>query len=60
MKPAICHVAIDTPLRRLFDYRLPGSPEGAPPGVRVRVPFGRRQVTGIVVGHSATNDVPPG
>ena len=58
MKPGFCQVAIDTPLRRLFDYRLPNPPASAPPGVRVRVPFGRQMVTGIVVAHSPTTDVP--
>ena len=47
----ILRIAVDTPLRRLFDY-LP--PTHAPlqdalkPGVRVRVPFGRRQLVGIL------------
>lgn len=52
--PPILRIAIPSPLRRLFDY-LP--PEGMdpllaaelPPGVRVRVPFGPRQLTGILV-----------
>jgi primosomal protein N' (replication factor Y) (superfamily II helicase) len=38
------------PVRGLFTYRLP--PEfslGAAPGMRVRVPFGRRELTGFVV-----------
>jgi len=58
MKPGFCQVAIDTPLRRLFDYRLPEPPEAALPGARVRVPFGRQRVTGVVVSHSATTEVP--
>jgi len=49
--PAILRVALDVPLRRLFDY-LP--PPGAAssrlrPGVRVRVPFGRQQLVGFVI-----------
>ena len=45
----ILRVAVPSPLRRLFDYLPPE--EGAPPlpGCRVRVSFGRRQVTGLVV-----------
>ena len=51
----VCQVAIETPLRRLFDYRL--SPH-AHPGARVRVPFGRQHVVGIVVAHAPNTDVP--
>jgi hypothetical protein len=49
-------VALDMPLRRVFDYLPPvqaaSAIESAPPraGVRVRVPFGRRQLIGILVG----------
>ena len=49
----ILQIALDTPLRRIFDYRPPAHLQGmaAPPlGVRVRVPFGRRQLIGILVG----------
>ena len=52
----ILQIALDTPLRRVFDYRPPahflgGGAQGAPqPGVRVRVPFGRRQLIGMLVG----------
>ncbi|HLW25305.1 MAG TPA: DEAD/DEAH box helicase, partial [Steroidobacteraceae bacterium] len=60
----IWQIALDTPLRRLFDYLpvQPGAmyesagtshPPSPPPGVRVRVPFGRRQMVGILVGTSA-------
>ena len=50
----ILKVALDTPLRRVFDYRPPpqgADAVGAPPlGVRVRVPFGRRHLIGVLVG----------
>jgi len=43
-------VAIAVPVRRLFTYRVPETLEGEiRPGVRVRVPFGRRRVEGTVV-----------
>ena len=55
----ILQVAIDTPLRRVFDYLAPlhaaaasaGATDGPrpQPGVRVRVPFGRSMKLGIVV-----------
>jgi primosomal protein N' (replication factor Y) len=58
----IWQIALDTPLRRVFDY-LPVEPTPAlpvPAGVRVRVPFGRRQLVGVLVGTSATSSLPPG
>jgi len=55
-------VALDTPLRRLFDYLPPASPEGASdprPGMRVRVPFGRRRLVGTVVAVADSSELPP-
>jgi primosomal protein N' (replication factor Y) len=49
--PKVLRVALDTPLRRLFDYLPPaGSETRALPavGVRVRVPFGRQRLIGLV------------
>ena len=46
--PAI-QVAVPTPLHGLFDYRRAPDSE-LQPGCRVRVPFGRRQLVGIVMG----------
>lgn len=56
----ILRLALPSPLRRLFDYRAPaGVPRAAlQPGVRLRVPFGNRQVIGILVELCATSDVP--
>ena len=53
-------VAIDTPLRRTFDYRLPAEMAGGDiaPGQRVLVPFGRRRVVGIVIECRESSDVP--
>jgi primosomal protein N' (replication factor Y) (superfamily II helicase) len=53
-----CQVALDTPLRRLFDYRLPLEFAAAQPGARVRVPFGRQQLVGILVRRLPGSDVP--
>ncbi len=58
----ILQIALDTPLRCVFDYRPPAdltdSPDGALPlGVRVRVPFGRRRMIGILVGITAKSAV---
>lgn len=48
----IAQVALDTPLPRIFDYRIPaGCPLGMDDiGRRVRVSFGRRECWGILVG----------
>jgi len=46
-------VALPLPLRRNFTYRVPENLEPPPPGVRVRVPFGERVLTGVVVPASA-------
>jgi primosomal protein N' (replication factor Y) len=72
--PLILQVALDTPLRQTFDYLLPvdverpaadgpaadGRVPGSPlkPGIRVRVPFGRRHLIGILVGISRSSSVP--
>jgi primosomal protein N' (replication factor Y) len=56
----ILQIAIDTPLRRVFDYLPPASPAPALPllGVRVLVPFGRQRLIGILVGIVAESAVP--
>lgn len=56
-KKTILKVAIQTPLRRVFDYLLPDeiNCSALKPGIRIKVPFGRREVIGIlldVVDHS--------
>jgi primosomal protein N' (replication factor Y) (superfamily II helicase) len=56
----ILRVALDTPLRRLFDYLAPAAP-GANPvavGARVEVPFGRQRLVGVIVDRVATSDLP--
>ena len=54
-------IAIPSPLRRLFDY-LP-EPETSlnnsyQPGLRVLVPFGNRQVVGVLISTTSETDVP--
>lgn len=51
IKVLALRVAIPTPLRRTFDY-LPSKnidPSTLLPGIRIRVPFGRRDVIGILL-----------
>ncbi len=58
-KPAILRVALDTPLRRLFDYLPPPDAQYPPDvGTRVRVPFGRQRLTGVVHSHTDRSEVP--
>ena len=62
MTPAcVFRVALDTPLKRLFDYLAPAAGLFAAPispGMRVRVPFGRQQLVGIVMEVATSTDVP--
>ncbi len=60
---SILRLAIPSPLRRHFDYLPPPGMDEAGvaalrPGIRVRVPFGRREVTGYLLGTHATSDAP--
>ncbi|WP_019626030.1 primosomal protein N' [Thioalkalivibrio sp. ALJT] len=57
--PRIARIALDRPLDRLFDYRLPeaATPQ---PGQRIRAPFGRGTAIGVVVELAASSEVPPG
>ena len=56
-QPTILQVALDTPLRRLFDYSAGDEPVTV--GCRVRVPFGRQTLVGVVVGLADTSALPP-
>jgi len=55
LEPLIIRVAVPSPLRRLFDYLAPANidknqaEQELQPGCRVLVPFGRRQVTGLII-----------
>ena len=59
----ILQIALDTPLRRVFDYRPPANwvdpPSHPTPclGARVRVPFGRQRLIGILVGIAAESAI---
>jgi primosomal protein N' (replication factor Y) len=50
-KPLIIRVAVPSPLRRTFDYLVPDSLASSAPqrGCRVAVPFGKREVIGLVI-----------
>lgn len=59
----IYHVAIPSPLRRLFDYLSPEQLQNSScskilqPGIRVFVPFGKRELVGIIVGNSKKSSI---
>jgi primosomal protein N' (replication factor Y) len=57
----IFRVALDTPVRHLFDYLpVPGAATGAAAvGARVRVPFGRQRLVGLVVGAADSTALNP-
>jgi len=57
----ILRVALDTPLRRLFDYLPPTVVTDTPRAVlgsRVRVPFGRQRLIGLVVEVADSSEIP--
>jgi primosomal protein N' (replication factor Y) len=55
---AILRIALDTPLRRLFDYLPPENVPAPVIGARVRVPFGRQRLVGVVISHAAVSELP--
>jgi primosomal protein N' (replication factor Y) len=60
MTTGVLGVAVDAPLRRLFDYLPPRDPDARElrPGQRVWVPFGRRKVVGVVVELRSESELP--
>lgn len=60
MPDAILRLALPSPLRRLFDYLAPPGVAAASlqPGMRLRVPFGRRDLVGVLVEVRQDSEVP--
>ena len=56
--PRIVRVAIPSPLPRHFDYLLPVGVSAVLPGTRVRVPFGRQELIGVVLGMAMESELP--
>lgn len=54
----IYQVALDVPLRRLFDYLPPNAQARIERGTRVKVPFGRQHRIGIVMAQSQNSTIP--
>ncbi len=55
----ILRVAVPSPLRQLFDYLPPAetAPQTLRAGVRVRVPFGRRELIGVVMAIESASEI---
>lgn len=51
----IAHIALPVPLYQLYDYRLT---QPAEVGMRVKVPFGKRDAIGVIVSIDQQTDVP--
>src|ERR1051326_6965635 len=57
--PRVFRVALDMALRRLFDYWPPSEKAAViEPGMRVRVPFGRQRLIGLVGATAESSDLP--
>jgi primosomal protein N' (replication factor Y) len=56
----ILRIALDVPLRRRFEFLAPDGcdPASLLPGVRVRVPFGRRRLVGVLVEVAERSELP--
>ncbi len=60
---SVLRLAIPSPLRRLFDYLPPSGMSSTEigslqAGVRLRVPFGRREVTGYLLAVCSESEIP--
>ena len=56
----ILELALPTPLRRRFDYLAPAAWDAASlrPGMRLRVPFGRQELVGVLLATKSHSDLP--
>ena len=58
MSAAVLRIALDMPLRRLFDYLPRTDAAASQVGQRVRVPFGRQSLVGLVMEQAESSDLP--
>lgn len=58
--PIYLRVAVPSPLPRYFDYLPPTGTQttALSPGVRLRVPFGKREIVGVLLQTAAHSDIP--
>ncbi|MDD3763024.1 MAG: primosomal protein N' [Nevskiales bacterium] len=60
MTALLASIALPVPLFRAFDYRVPPTlTEAVRRGARVRVPFGRRELIGVVLATQPDSDADP-
>ncbi len=61
MTQTILRIAVPSPLYRSFDYLPPASAaaDTLQPGIRIRVPFGRRKTVGILIGLAQHSTLDP-
>ena len=59
-RPVFLRVAVNAPLSRLFDYLPPEGPDAGDlrPGMRLLVPFGRRQEVAMLIELADRTEVP--
>lgn len=55
---AVLRVAVNVPLNRLFDYLPPPGAQRLEPGMRLRVPFGRRQQVAMLMQVTDASELP--
>lgn len=56
---SVLKVALNRPFHKLFDYLPNNEPISQYPlGARVKVPFGKRELIGIIMGHATQSDCP--
>jgi primosomal protein N' (replication factor Y) len=62
VKSAILRIAVPSPLSRSFDYLAPAGcdPTCLQPGVRLRIPFGRGEHVGVLLGVGDHSEMPAG
>src|ERR1700753_3448534 len=53
----VYRVALDVPMRRVFDYLPPKSADAAP-GPRVLLPFARQRLVGVILEEADSSDLP--
>lgn len=60
LSPGYLRIAVPCPLYRVFDYLPPAGVDAAAlqPGLRVRVPFGRQRVIGVLLETAAHSELP--
>jgi len=59
ISPLIAKIAVPVPLYGLFDYLVPSEiSNNIQKGCRVKVPFGRKQIVGMVVSLGSESEFP--